>query len=129
MSLSYNKIPFSRNMFLGRSAIRVHTILKQVRQSSSMAPSVLGIGVPADTSFVPWIARGFLQRSLNVMEANMKASRYDWEMLYITPEMEFDLCTKKLREKKWDIVMVGSKRYYKHEVRALERDTWLTLMA
>lgn len=41
------------------------------------------------------------------MEADMQASRYDWEMLYITPDMSFDICTTKLREKKWDVVMVG----------------------
>lgn len=111
MSLPSNKIPFSRNMFVSRSGICTHNILKQVRYYSRMALSVLGIGVPPSSSFVPWIARGFLQKSLDIMEADMKASRFDWEMLYITPGMEFDLCTNKLREKKWDIVMVGSKQY------------------
>jgi hypothetical protein len=82
-------------------------ILQQ--QCSTMTPSVLGIGIPATADMVPWVARGFLQKSLNVMESTMKASPYDWEMLYITPEQSFDLCTNKLREKKWDIVMVGSK--------------------
>ena len=74
-----------------------------------MAPSVLGIGLPATSDIVPWIARGLLQKSLNVMEADMTASPYVWEMLYITPSMSFDICTTKLREKKWDVVMVGSK--------------------
>ena len=74
-----------------------------------MAPSVLGIGIPANSNIVPRIMRGSLQRSLDVMEANMRASPYAWEMLYITPDMSFDVCTNKLREKKWDIVMVGSK--------------------
>lgn len=37
----------------------------------------------------------------------MKASLYDWEMLYLTPDTSFDLCTTKLHEKKWDVVMVG----------------------
>ncbi|KAH7403914.1 hypothetical protein BKA64DRAFT_641869 [Cadophora sp. MPI-SDFR-AT-0126] len=72
-----------------------------------MAPSVLGIGIPATSDMVPWVARGFLQRSLNTMEADMKASLYDWEMLYLTPDTSFDLCTTKLHEKKWDVVMVG----------------------
>ena len=74
-----------------------------------MAPSVLGIGIPATSDMVPWLARGFLQKSLNAMDADMNASPYDWEMLYLTPDMAFDLCTTKLREKKWDVVMVGSK--------------------
>ena len=74
-----------------------------------MARSVLGIGIPADTKIVPRIMRGSLQRSLDAMEADMRASQYAWEMLYITPDMSFDLCTNKLREKKWDVVMVGSK--------------------
>lgn len=74
-----------------------------------MAPSVLGIGIPATSDMVPWLARGYVQKSLNVMEADMNASSYDWEMLYLTPDMSFDLCTTKLREKKWDVVMVGSK--------------------
>jgi hypothetical protein len=74
-----------------------------------MAPSVLGIGIPATSDIVPWIARGSLQKSLNIMEADMTASPYDWEMLYTTPDMPFEECTAKLREKKWDIVMVGSK--------------------
>jgi hypothetical protein len=74
-----------------------------------MAPSILGIGIPATSDMVPWIARGSLQKSLDFMEADMNASHYDWEMLYLTPDMSFDLCTTKLREKKWDVVMVGSK--------------------
>lgn len=74
-----------------------------------MAPSVLGIGIPATSDMVPWLARGSLQRSLDVMEANMNASPYDWEMLYLTPDASFEPCINKLREKKWDVVMVGSK--------------------
>ena len=76
-----------------------------------MAPSVLGIGIPATSDMVPWLARGSLQKSLDIMEADMNASPYDWEMLYLTPDMAFDLCTTKLREKKWDVVMVGSKYF------------------
>ncbi|CAI6094175.1 hypothetical protein V2G26_004624 [Clonostachys chloroleuca] len=72
-----------------------------------MAPSVLGIGIPATSNIVPWIARGRLQKILTAMEADMEASPYDWEMLYITPETSFDVCTAKLRERQWDVVMVG----------------------
>jgi hypothetical protein len=97
----------SHIMLFTSSAARLLPILQQ--QCSIMAPSVLGIGVPATSDIVPWLARGSLQKSLNVMEADMSASPYDWEMLYLTPDMSFDLCTTKLREKKWDIVMVGSK--------------------
>jgi hypothetical protein len=100
-------ILLSHFMFFTSLATRLLPILQQ--QCSIMPPSVLGIGVPATSDIVPWIARGSLQKALNVMEADMNASPYDWEMLYITPDMPFDLCTTKLREKKWDIVMVGSK--------------------
>src|ERR1700710_270396 len=100
-------ILLSHIIFLTSSATRLLPILQQ--QCSSMAPSVLGIGIPATSDLVPWIARGSLQKSLDVMEADMTASPYDWEMLYLTPDMSFDLWTTKLREKKWDVVMVGSK--------------------
>jgi hypothetical protein len=103
-------ILLSHIMFLTSRAAHLLPILQQ--QCSAMAPSVLGIGVPATSDMVPWVARGFLQKSLNVMEANMQASPYDWEMLYLTPDMSFDLCTAKLHEKKWDVVMVGSKCFY-----------------
>jgi hypothetical protein len=93
--------------FFTSLAARLLPILQQ--QCSNMAPSVLGIGIPATSDMVPLPARGSLQKSLNIMEADMNASPYDWEMLYLTPDMAFDLCTTKLREKKWDVVMVGSK--------------------
>lgn len=76
--------------------------------AATTAPKVLGIGIPATASIVPWIARSFLQKSLNAMEADMEASRYDWGMLYIVPGDDFGLVTSKLKEKQWDIVMVGS---------------------
>lgn len=75
----------------------------------ALAKSVLRVGIPATSDLVPWLTRGFLQKPLNAMEADMTASSYDWEMLYITPYMAFDVCTTKLREQKWDVVMVGSK--------------------
>ena len=78
----------------------------------ALSRSVLGIGIPASSDIVPWLARGFLQKSLNAMEADMTASPYDWEMLYITPDISFDVCTTKLRQKKWDVVMVGSKFFF-----------------
>lgn len=83
----------------------------------SMAPSVLGIGLPATSDIVPWIMRGSLRKSLDVMEADMTASPYDWEMLYLTPDMPFDVCTTKLKEKKWDVVMVGSKCLFAAELK------------
>lgn len=100
-------ILLSHITFFTSLVARLLPILQQ--QYSSMAPSVLGIGIPATSDMVPFLARGSLQKSLNVMEADMNASPYDWEMLYLTPDMSFDLCTTKLREKKWDVVMVGSK--------------------
>ena len=78
----------------------------------ALSRSVLGIGIPASSDIVPWLARGFHQKSLNAMEADMTASTYDWEMLYITPDMSFNVCTTKLRQKKWDVVMVGSKFFF-----------------
>lgn len=72
-----------------------------------MAPSVLGIGLPASSA--PFIARTALQRKLDAMEADMKNSPYEWEMFYITPDTEYDLVTQKLKAKSWDIVMIGGK--------------------
>ena len=74
-----------------------------------MAPSVLGVGIPADTPLTPEAIKPKLQEALDTMEADMQASPYDWEMFYFHPEMEYDLLSKKLREKQWDIVMVGGK--------------------
>jgi len=44
----------------------------------------------------------------------MRASRYEWEMLYVTPSEPgvIDDCRKKLGERKWDVVMVGSKCFF-----------------
>lgn len=39
----------------------------------------------------------------------MAASRYEWEMFYLEPDIDFTLVEQKLKEKKWDGIMVGSK--------------------
>ena len=62
------------------------------------------------------------QAALDSMEADMKASPYEWEMFFFTPDMNFDLLTQKLHKKNWDIVMVGSKS--PHPVRA-RKDSWM----
>lgn len=40
----------------------------------------------------------------------MNSSPYDWEMFYLEPDTDFSLLVAKLREKSWDVVMVGSKQ-------------------
>ncbi|KAI1169595.1 hypothetical protein F4777DRAFT_202914 [Nemania sp. FL0916] len=72
-----------------------------------MPPSVLGLGIPATSSFTPRIFRSGLQKALDHMEADMKSSPYDWEMFYLEPDTDFSLLVAKLREKSWDVVMVG----------------------
>ena len=74
-----------------------------------MASSVLGVGIPATSSLTPVEMQPALQKALDIMESDMTASPYDWEMFYFTPDMPFDLWVAKLRQKKWDVVMVGSK--------------------
>lgn len=74
-----------------------------------MPPSVLGIGIPATSSLTPRLFRSGLQKMLDAMEADMTASPYDWEMFYLEPDSDFSLLVTKLREKSWDVVMVGSK--------------------
>lgn len=39
----------------------------------------------------------------------MNASPYEWDMFYVDPDMDFEQLTAKLKEKQWDVVMVGSK--------------------
>lgn len=75
-----------------------------------MAPSVLGVGIPATGPLIPPHVSENLQKALDRMESDMKDSPYDWEMFYFTPDMPFDLWIEKLREKQWDIVMVGGKQ-------------------
>lgn len=73
-----------------------------------MAPSILGVGLPASHSLVPDAIRPNIQKALDDMDDTMKSSPYEWEMLYLTPETPFDQLTSKLREKNWDVVLVGS---------------------
>ncbi|KAI8628843.1 hypothetical protein F5Y19DRAFT_435065 [Xylariaceae sp. FL1651] len=72
-----------------------------------MAPSVLGLGIPATSPLTPRLYRGKLQKALDFMEADMNSSPYDWEMFYLEPDMDFSVIVAKLREKNWDVVMVG----------------------
>ncbi|KAK9780041.1 hypothetical protein SCAR479_03165 [Seiridium cardinale] len=72
-----------------------------------MAPSVLGLGVPASSPLVPDHLREPLGKALENLEAQMNASPYDWEFLDVGPDMDFEVLVRKLREKKWDAVMVG----------------------
>lgn len=72
-----------------------------------MAPSVLGVGLAA--SVAPAEIREKIQKAFETMEADMEASPYEWSMLYIEPDGDFDLILQKLREKQWDVVMVGSR--------------------
>lgn len=74
--------------------------------ASRMAPTVLGIGIPAAAAPPP--AREKLQKALDVMDSDMDASPYEWDMLYIMPDGDFDIITKKMREKQWDVIMIGS---------------------
>jgi hypothetical protein len=95
-------------------------VLELAEEMAATTVSVLGIGIPANAPAVPWVARWPLQRSLDAMESSMQSSQYDWKMLYITPEENFDAVVTTLREKKWDIVMVGRKSYsYFYLVRAM----------
>lgn len=71
-----------------------------------MAPSVLGIGIPHTSPYVPEQAREPLRKMLEAMEADMKASPYDFEVFYVGTD-DMDKIVAKLREKPWDIVHVG----------------------
>ncbi|KAI1331709.1 hypothetical protein F5Y16DRAFT_242262 [Xylariaceae sp. FL0255] len=72
-----------------------------------MPPLVLGLGIPASHPLTPRLFRSTLQKALDSMEADMKASPYGWEMFYLTPETDYSLLVDKLREKSWDVVMIG----------------------
>ena len=104
-------IIFKYRYFFSSYTIRPFLVLQQHRRSI-MAPSALGIGIPATSSLTPVELQPGLQKALNIMESDMAASPYDWEMFYFTPDMPFDLCIAKLRQKKWNVVMVGSKSPY-----------------
>lgn len=74
-----------------------------------MAPSILGFGIPASSPFVPDARREALRKALDAMDADMRASPYEWESFEVDPHMDTSVLTQKLREKKWDVVVVGSK--------------------
>jgi hypothetical protein len=73
-----------------------------------MTHTILGIGIAATSPLVPTHLRGQLQKVLDAMEAEMQASPYDWEMLYVEPDMDIEVLAKKLKLKEWDGVMIGS---------------------
>lgn len=73
-----------------------------------MAPSVLLVGIPANSPIVPEPAQAGLKKMLDKMDADLEASPYDYESLYINPGEDPETINKKLREKKWDVVVVGS---------------------
>lgn len=75
----------------------------------NMAPSILGIGVSASSPTVPAERREALGKVLEDMDADMRAFSSGWEIFYVEPDMDFGLITRKLKEKKWDVVLVGSK--------------------
>ena len=74
-----------------------------------MAPSVLGIGLPASSPHVPEARREAIAKPLEDTQAEMQASPYDWEMLYVDTDQPSDILTSKLRERDWDVVILGSK--------------------
>lgn len=76
-----------------------------------MAPCVLGLGIPATSALVPDTHREALDKALQTMEAEMKASPYEWEFFDVEPDMDFALLSQKLKERKWDVVLVGSKSH------------------
>lgn len=73
-----------------------------------MAPTVLGLGIPHTSPLTPEARKEALREALEIMETDMNASPYEWDMFYVDADMDFELLTKKLREKEWDVVMVGS---------------------
>lgn len=72
-----------------------------------MAPTVLGLGIGHEGPLVPDHLRQGLKKALDGMESDMQASPYDWDMFYVEPDIDFDQVTQKLRQKQWDVVMVG----------------------
>lgn len=97
--LSYN---IFANTFTVASSIPV-LIGKRYYQ---MAPSVLGVGLSASHPLVPDEVRDKIGRAIQQMNDDMQHC-YDWEMLYFEPEMAWNVLTKKLRERKWDVVLIG----------------------
>merc|ERR1712098_208765 len=85
------------------------SVLERPGLFPSKMPSILGLGLPAD--HVSLIDRNpkIIQRRIEYMENDMNSSPYEWEMLFASPEMNFDMISCKLQEKHWDIIMIGSK--------------------
>ena len=73
-----------------------------------MAPSILVLGVPASSSLVPEHQKQIVEKGVDRMNADMDASPYDSEFLEFTPDVSFDVLSAKLKEKQWDVVVVGS---------------------
>ncbi|CAN8101497.1 unnamed protein product [Discula destructiva] len=71
------------------------------------APTILGIGVPASSPVVPDHMRTGVTAALVAMEAEMAAFSAGWETFEVEPDIDFALVTQKLREKQWDVVMIG----------------------
>lgn len=74
-----------------------------------MAPSILGLGIPASSKLIPDHMGDDAGKMLKAMEAEMNATPYDWEFFDVEPGMDFKKLAEKLREKKWDVILIGSK--------------------
>lgn len=74
-----------------------------------MAPTILGLGLPASSPTVPDERREALAKVLDAMDSDMKAFSSGWEFFDVEPDMDFSLVTQKLKEKHWDVVIVGGK--------------------
>ncbi|KAF2738851.1 hypothetical protein EJ04DRAFT_549729 [Polyplosphaeria fusca] len=72
-----------------------------------MAPSALGIGIPASSPAVPDHLREHVEKMLKNMSASMNASPFDWEMFSIDLNEDLTGLISKLGEKDWDVVMLG----------------------
>ena len=77
---------------------------------SIMAPSVLGIGISLTFAGIPDEARPHIVKALQELEDQMKASEYEFAMLYLEPDQPdlADRLSEKLQEKEWDVVCLGS---------------------
>ena len=64
--------------------------------------TVLGTGLPSTSRLFRPAAQESIQKAIEAMDSDMIASPYDWELFYVTPDMEYEVLLKKLREKQWD---------------------------
>lgn len=76
--------------------------------SKPMATTVLGIGIPHTSTWIPDERKDAVQHAIETMEAEMKNAPFEWETFFFEPHMSFDQLTEKLREKEWNCVLVGS---------------------